>query len=78
MSATEYVNGPPHMLCAVLRMTDLDLTVAQVVDEDVSIASRARARALLSAAGHRQDLCRRRVLRLRQVRGAWGWRGETL
>ncbi|KAH9047522.1 hypothetical protein EDB83DRAFT_2523175 [Lactarius deliciosus] len=32
--ATEYVYGPPHTLRAVPSMIDLDLSVAEVVDED--------------------------------------------
>ncbi|KAF8268554.1 hypothetical protein EI94DRAFT_1778532 [Lactarius quietus] len=42
--ATEYVNGPPHTLRAVPSMIDLDLAVAQVVDEDAGVASGRRER----------------------------------
>jgi hypothetical protein len=42
--ATEYVNGPPHTLRAVPSMIDLDLTVAQVEDEDAGVASGRRER----------------------------------
>lgn len=40
--ATEYVNGPPHTLRAVPSMIDLDLAVAEVVDEDAGVASGPR------------------------------------
>jgi hypothetical protein len=41
--ATEYVNDPPHTLRAVPSMIDLDLAVAQVVDEGAAVASGRRA-----------------------------------
>ncbi|KAH9047514.1 hypothetical protein EDB83DRAFT_2677071 [Lactarius deliciosus] len=42
--ATEYVHGPPHTLRAVPSMIDLDLSVAEVVDEDAGVASGRRGR----------------------------------
>ncbi|KAN0128191.1 hypothetical protein V8E53_013957 [Lactarius tabidus] len=39
-----YLNAPPHTLRAVPSMTDLDLAVAQVVDEDAGVASRRQGR----------------------------------
>ena len=66
--AMEYVNGPLHTLRVVPSMIDLDLTVAQVVDEDAGVAGGARA--LLSGAGHHLDSCARRVSRTRRVREA--------
>ncbi|KAH8992699.1 hypothetical protein EDB92DRAFT_1815843 [Lactarius akahatsu] len=44
MPATEYVHGPPHTLRAVPSMIDLDLAVAEVVDEDAGVASGRRVR----------------------------------
>ncbi|KAH9171776.1 hypothetical protein EDB89DRAFT_2229826 [Lactarius sanguifluus] len=37
--ATEYVHGPPHTLRAVPSLIDLDLSVAEVVNEDAGVAS---------------------------------------
>ncbi|KAH9047509.1 CHAT domain-containing protein [Lactarius deliciosus] len=37
--ATEYVHGPPHTLRAMPSMIDLDLSVAEVVNEDAGVAS---------------------------------------
>jgi hypothetical protein len=37
----EYLNAPLHTLRAVPSMIDLDLAIAQVVDEDAGVASRA-------------------------------------
>ena len=42
--ATEYVHGPPHTLRAVPSMIDLDLAVAELVDEDAGVASGRRER----------------------------------
>ncbi|KAH9025948.1 hypothetical protein EDB85DRAFT_2149400 [Lactarius pseudohatsudake] len=42
--ATEYIHGPPHTLRAVPSMIDLDLSVAEVVDEDAGVASGRRGR----------------------------------
>ena len=42
--ATEYMHGPPHTLRAVPSMIDLDLAVAELVDEDTGIASGRRER----------------------------------
>ncbi|KAI9462865.1 hypothetical protein BJY52DRAFT_116203 [Lactarius psammicola] len=42
--ATEYVHGPPHTLRAVPSMIDLDLAVAEVVNEDAGVASGRRGR----------------------------------
>ncbi|KAH9047501.1 hypothetical protein EDB83DRAFT_1465604 [Lactarius deliciosus] len=44
MPATKYVHGPPHTLRAVPSMIDLDLSVAEVVDEDTGVASGRRGR----------------------------------
>ncbi|KAH9162880.1 hypothetical protein EDB89DRAFT_2234505 [Lactarius sanguifluus] len=42
--ATEYVHGPPHTLRAVPSLIDLDLSVAEVVNEDAGVASGRRGR----------------------------------
>ncbi|KAH9055409.1 hypothetical protein EDB87DRAFT_1834231 [Lactarius vividus] len=42
MPATEYVHGPLHTVRAVPNMIDLDLAVAEVVDEDGGVASGRR------------------------------------
>ncbi|KAH9162887.1 hypothetical protein EDB89DRAFT_2234509 [Lactarius sanguifluus] len=42
--ATEYVHGPSHTLRAVPSMIDLDLSVAEVVDEDAGVVSGRRGR----------------------------------
>ncbi|KAH9005603.1 hypothetical protein EDB86DRAFT_2879445 [Lactarius hatsudake] len=44
--ATEYVHGPPHTLQAVPSMIDLDLSVAEVVNNDAGVASGRRGRSL--------------------------------
>ncbi|KAH9025946.1 CHAT domain-containing protein [Lactarius pseudohatsudake] len=42
--ASPYVHGPPHTLRAVPSMIDLDMSVAEVVNEDAGVASGRRGR----------------------------------
>jgi dihydrosphingosine 1-phosphate phosphatase len=62
--ATEYSHGPPHTLRAVPSMIDLDLAMAEVIDETTGVASgpRERSQGAIKRRGSPSDLAREKTV----------------